>query len=475
MSALATLHAAVAPAQDEPASALQPTRFEEYRNGLVHDWTKTLAALGFCLVPLFIVLDSFTMPEALLKRFAVYRAVGTFFALGQYFVIRHTRPTRFSFLHAYAFTLVEAGMITWMTVDLGGFDSSYYAGLCLVVVAVNVLLPWRALHSAGNGVLVVAIYVLANVLWGGPFRVPSIINNLYFLSATVVIAVAITYVRHRLIEREFYVRSELLQVNGTLARSRQELKTARDALWGEMEVAKRIQTALLPTNRPLGSYCVAATMRPATEVGGDYYEMLDTRAKEQWVAIGDVSGHGVEAGLVMMMTQTSILTMVNDVPGRAPSEVFRAVNGVIRENIARLGTHRFMTLNVIRLHPDRLTVAGKHQDVLIHRQRTGQVDVVTNSGSWVGILDDTRGLVEDMDVPVEEGDTVLLFTDGVTEATDASGTMYGQERLEETFARVAHLPLEEALRALLADVERFQAHQEDDVTLMLLRRMPTAA
>lgn len=243
-----------------------------------------------------------------------------------------------------------------------------------------------------------------------------------------------------------------------------------DALEAEMAVAQRIQTALLPKNGRLGAYQVAAAMQPAAEVGGDYYEILSTRAGEHWVAIGDVSGHGVESGLVMMMAQTSILGQIHEVAGRKPSEVFHAVNGVIHENVQRLGGSRYMTLNLIRLLEDRVVLAGKHQDVLVHRRRTGQVETVANDGSWLGVVPDTRGAVEDSEIALDEGDTVLLFTDGVTEATDARGELFEQERLAQAFARVATLPLEDGLRALLDEVRRFQAGQQDDITLMLLRR-----
>jgi serine phosphatase RsbU (regulator of sigma subunit) len=458
-----------------PIETTQSNRYEEYAAGLVHDWLRTVSALGALLVPTFLVLDYFTMPEELLHRFAVYRIAVTAFAAVEYVLISRTPPSRWSVLHGYAFSLMVGGMIVAMTVDLGGFNSSYYAGLILVLVGVNLLLPWRAIHSAINCVLVLGMYAFANTTWGGAFQTQTLINNLFFLAGVALLAVAITALRHRLFQREFEARAGLLEANQSLDRSRSELKDARDALWCEMEVAKRIQTALLPTNRQLGRYKVAGLMRPADEVGGDYYEMFETRAGEHWVAIGDVSGHGVESGLVMMMTQTSILTLVNDAPGRRPSEVFRTVNSVLRENIVRLQTQRFMTLNVIRLHPDRMTVAGKHQDLLIYRRRGRKVDAVVNRGSWVGILDDTAGMVPDMDVPLDDGDTVLLFTDGVTEATNASGEMYGQDRLEQAFARVASLPLEEALRALLLEVERFRARQDDDVTMMLLRRERAAA
>jgi len=249
---------------------------------------------------------------------------------------------------------------------------------------------------------------------------------------------------------------------------------ARDKLQAEMAVAKRIQTALLPKNGRVGAYEVAAVMQPADEVGGDYYEILSTPAGEHWVAIGDVSGHGVEAGLMMMMAQSSILGQVQEVAGRTPAEVFGAVNGVLYENNNRLGAAHYMTLNVIRLHPDRLVLAGKHQDVLVHRRRTGQIEVVSNDGSWAGLSPDGLGCAEDSDIAIEEGDTVLLFTDGVTEATSVAGELYEQERLTNAFARVAQWPLDRALSALLEEVRRFQHSQQDDITLMLLRREPEA-
>jgi serine phosphatase RsbU (regulator of sigma subunit) len=479
----ATLAKAPSPAQDTPDEAtslgapspgarLQDESFEAYRETLVHHWARTLTLLGLFLIPLFTLLDYFTMPPELLVRFAGYRTFGTAFSLVEYFVLRRTRPSKYSVLHGYAFTLMVGGMIVRMTADLGGFDSSYYAGLTLVIVAVNLVLPWRAIHTAINGWLVVAMYLALNLSVGDPFHTPLLINNLYFLSSTVVIAVAISYLKHSLIEREFRLRAELLELNDTLDRSREELKTARDALWGEMEVAKRIQTALLPASRRLGAYEVAAVMHPADEVGGDYYELFESRVGEQWVAIGDVSGHGVESGLVMMMTQTSLLSMVNEVPGRLPSEVFCGVNGVFCENVARLQASRFMTLNIVRMHEDRLVLAGKHQDILVHRRRSGRVEVVSNEGSWLGVLRDLAGRIGDLTLPIEPGDTVLFFTDGVTEATGADGEMFGQQRLEQLFAQLATLPLPELLARIEAAIRAFQPKPQDDVTLMLLRRDP---
>jgi serine phosphatase RsbU (regulator of sigma subunit) len=447
--------------------------FEKHRDGLVHAWSGTVTGLAMVLVPTFLLLDFFTTPDHLLGRFFLYRSVVTAVLLVQFVVLRRTRPSRWSFLHGYAFTLLVGGMIVAMTVELGGFGSSYYGGLNLVIAA-SIFLPWKELHSAVNAGAVLAMYGLANALWGGDFDPRLLLNHFFFLGSLAIIAVATAAVKYHLIVKEFLLRAELVQSNESLEQSRAELKAARDALWGEMEVAKRIQTALLPRNQRLGPWDVAARMLPAAEVGGDYYDIIHGAAGTPWICIGDVSGHGVESGLVMMMTQTSILSLVQENPRREPSDVFTAVNGVLNENISRLATGRYMTLNVIRLGEDGLRLAGKHQDVLVWRRRTGRVETVSNEGCWIGVTGDLRGQIADLAVPMAGGDVALFYTDGATEAMNGTGEMFGEGRLAAAFARVAERPLEQALEALFGEVAAFQAQQDDDITMMIVRRLPAA-
>ena len=143
--------------------------YEGYREGLIHSWSQTLSVLGFSLNALFLLLDVVIVPSDLLGRFAVYRAVVTAALLVQYFVLRRTRPGRWSLLPGYIASVLFAVMISRMTVDLGGFDSPYYAGLNLVIVGVNVLLPWRPFHSLVNGLAVLGTYVFTNAMFGGAF------------------------------------------------------------------------------------------------------------------------------------------------------------------------------------------------------------------------------------------------------------------------------------------------------------------
>lgn len=434
-------------------------QFEDYLNGIIHEWLLTLAALAFTLVPIFFLLDYFTMPHNLIARFGVYRLISTILALTQYFIIRNSKPSLSSYYHGYFVSINVGGAIALMTVDLGGFNSSYYAGLNLVIIGVNLLLPWKAIHSAANSLIIIFMYLFLNIASGQNYDFSILTNNLFFLCATAVIAVSINNVKYKLVKKEF----ELLV----------ELKKARDALWSEMELAKRIQTALLPHKERIKGYEIAASMIPAIEVGGDYYDIIETASGDKWIAMGDVSGHGVDSGLIMMMAQTSIVSVVNNSLHCNPSVVLEAVNSVLRENISRFGSDHYMTMMAIRFNDREMTFAGKHQDMIIYRTALNKTEVIQSTGTWLGIADHIGKYLVDRSVKIDEDDIILLFTDGITEATNADGQMYGQERLEQALNHYADLPVGKLLDKIINEVKEFQEEQLDDMTLVVIKKSST--
>jgi serine phosphatase RsbU (regulator of sigma subunit) len=149
------------------------------------------------------------------------------------------------------------------------------------------------------------------------------------------------------------------------------------------------------------------------------------------------------------------------------------VNSVVKQNISRLDTDRYMSLCVARLDGARITFAGKHQDVLIWRSATRSVETLPTTGTWLGIVDDLAGKLDDHAVEIAEGDAVLLFTDGITEAMNAEGDMFGQDRLTAVLQKHGQLEAEQIVLAVLAEVEAFQADQADDITLLVLKRVQT--
>jgi serine phosphatase RsbU (regulator of sigma subunit) len=430
--------------------------FDQFLNGIIHDWLRTLTLLVITLVPLFFILDIYIVPKDLLKQVALYRFIATIIVFIQYIIILKTSPGNLSFVHGYVVSIVVGGVIVLMTIDLGGFLSSYYAGLNLVIIGVNLLLPWRAIHSAINSIIIISLYISLNLSISEIVPAKYLINNLFFLTATSVISVSINYVKHVLTRKEF----DLLC----------ELKSARDSIWSEMELAKRIQTALLPDREKIHGFDIAAKMIPAKAVGGDYYDIIETKDGNKWITVGDVSGHGVDSGLIMMMAQTCILSKIKNNGSCYPSEILSSTNQILRENISRMGSDHYMTMMAINLVDNEIKVAGKHQDLLIYRSAKNEVETICIPGTWLGITNDVTDFLEDMTIRINNGDAILLFTDGITEATNREGEMFGQERLKKLFCKYANLSAIKMRDKILDKLEFFQHEQSDDITLLIVKK-----
>ncbi len=268
-----------------------------------------------------------------------------------------------------------------------------------------------------------------------------------------------------------------------LATTNTQLTQTRDALWGEMALAKKIQTVLLPEAPRIPGYDISVYMNPMDEVGGDYYDVINIGGYD-WVVIGDVSGHGVPAGLVMMMVQTAInVTLVGN-PEMAPSELLTVINRTIAKNIRQLGGEKYMTITVLAAHKNgAVHYSGLHQDILVYRAKTRKVESIETDGTWIGILDDIDGLLSDDTFFVEEGDAFLLYTDGITEAVQETQTaegertrareMFGDEKLAGCFERLGPLSTDEIRDGLLRELDGYRCL--DDVTLVVIKKGRDAA
>jgi sigma-B regulation protein RsbU (phosphoserine phosphatase) len=114
-------------------------------------------------------------------------------------------------------------------------------------------------------------------------------------------------------------------------------------------------------------------MVPAEEVAGDYFDIQVAPDGRVWFTIGDVSGHGVTSGLVMMTTQTAVATALQRSPGLTPAGLLDAINGPLTTNVARLKEHKFVTLTAFAYEEDGLfRYAGLHQDLLVMLERAGR-------------------------------------------------------------------------------------------------------
>src|SRR6185503_19880318 len=157
----------------------------------------------------------------------------------------------------------------------------------------------------------------------------------------------------------------------------------RQRLEKEMEIAARIQTSILPRDVTVAGLEIAAAMNAATEVGGDYYDVVPVD-DGCWLGIGDVAGHGLGTGLVMLMMQRGIGALARKMSDAAPRDLLLALNTMLVENVrTHLGQHEHATLTLIRYRRDgSRTFAGAHEDMLIRRVATGRCDRVETPGAW---------------------------------------------------------------------------------------------
>lgn len=259
-------------------------------------------------------------------------------------------------------------------------------------------------------------------------------------------------------------------VTRPMMEANQKLQKAMEEIWGEMELAKKIQTVLLPEHPEIKGYDIIASLDPADEVGGDYYDVISVGGYK-WIVIGDVSGHGVPAGLVMMMVQTAIHTVLLDNPGVQPSQLLAVINRTIYQNIQKMHEAKHMTIVVLAggVNGD-FTFAGLHEDILVWRAETETVESIETDGMWIGMEEDIEDLLSTETLSLKPGDCMVLFTDGVTEARGKDGSFFGNQRLVKLIEQFGPYPVDEIHSNVMAVLESYE--KPDDVTLVIIKRNP---
>jgi phosphoserine phosphatase RsbU/P len=251
----------------------------------------------------------------------------------------------------------------------------------------------------------------------------------------------------------------------------------RERAEGELEIAAHIQTAVLPKTLDVPGLEIATLMQPASEVGGDYFDILPL-AQGCWFGIGDVAGHGLPAGLVMLMIQSIVSATVHDKSELGPADAWRALNEILTKNVReRLGQDEHATLSLLRYYDDgRVRFAGAHEDLLVYRAATRSVECVPTPGIWLGILPDVSELtIEESEIVLNPGDVLLLHTDGATQARNEEREQYGIERLCALLERTGALPVLTIRDHIVHEVGEWMAVQDDDFTLVIVRRTGQAS
>jgi PAS domain S-box-containing protein len=268
------------------------------------------------------------------------------------------------------------------------------------------------------------------------------------------------------LEKRVAERTE--QLKSAMAKQQQEAQE-RERIEQELRVARLIQQTFLPKSAPeLGSYQIAAYYRPAREVGGDFYDFLELEDGRLGLVVGDASGKGIPAAMVMANTR-SVLRTVAQGGDIAPGQVLEEANEILYPDIP---PNMFVTCFYGVLDPssNTFTYANAGHD-LPYLHRNGDAEELRARGMPLGLMPGMS--YEEREVVVDAGESVLFYSDGLVEAHDPQGEMFGFPRLRALVAE--HDEEEHSLvDFLLEELYSFVAEgweQEDDITLVTLGKI----
>ena len=243
------------------------------------------------------------------------------------------------------------------------------------------------------------------------------------------------------------------------------------ALQNELDVASKMQQSILPTSFPeTPQYEVYGNMVPARNVGGDFFDLIAMDNGRIGLCVADVSDKGVPAALFMMSSRT--LLKGSAIGMGAPGDVLSEVNTMLTENNE---TMMFVTLVYVLYDPETgsLTYAnGGHCNPLVVHPDGSSEELALTGGVALGVMPGL-GYQEDQST-LSPGDTLILYTDGVSEAMNAEGEEFGVERLQQLFVNQPPSSARMAIETVMQGVSDFAGGtpQSDDVTCLVLRRVP---
>lgn len=256
------------------------------------------------------------------------------------------------------------------------------------------------------------------------------------------------------------------------AASQQAVIETTQRLKQEMAIASSIQLSILPRKPDVPGLEIAGEMHPADEVGGDYYDVIPVEGG-CWLGIGDVAGHGLIAGLVMMQTQSAIGALIAQRPDSTPRDVLAAVNKVYIENVQhRLGQSAHMTLSLLRYFDDgRVIVAGAHEEAVLWRGSAGRAELLPTSGTWLGMVSDIGPTTVESSYALAPGDLLVLYTDGLIQAMNRQGEQFDTARLLQAVESSASMPVEKVRDQILSSLAAWTSERADDITVLVVRHV----
>lgn len=323
-----------------------------------------------------------------------------------------------------------------------------------------------------RGILVGILY-LENNLTPGAFT-PDRLELLNVVSAQAAISIENAQLYQNLETKVKQRTAQLAEANQEITLLNERLEAENLRMSAELDVTRKLQKMVLPKEHELQQIPdleIAGFMEPADEVGGDYYDVLFHEGGVKF-AIGDVTGHGLESGMLMIMAQMAVRTLLES-EENDPIRFLEIINRAIYKNVERMNVDKNMTLAILDYHQGELTISGQHEEAIIVRAG-GEIERIDtlDLGLYVGLEPDIGEFLNHTEIQLNPGDGVVLYTDGITEAEDINGVQYGLDRLCEVISTSWNLSADEMRERIIDDLMGYIGTQKvyDDITVLVIKQ-----
>lgn len=277
---------------------------------------------------------------------------------------------------------------------------------------------------------------------------------------------------------EVKTRDEIYQLAQTFNKMAADLQESTKALiykervGKELELAKQIQQSVLPKTIPqVKGLDISAGVIPAEEIGGDCYDFLLANDNEMLMYLGDVTGHGVPAGIIVTIANALFYSYADR--GLVLDEMLSEVNEVLK---AKTLPNMFVTLVLMKWMIEEKQfsyVSAGHEQIIHYKAASDTVDLLPSGGLALGMVKDISKLLKVRQVQLEKDDVLLIYSDGIPEAWRNDKERYGMDRLKDIMKRYSKFPSALAIKnALMSDVYIYRQgyKQMDDITCMVVKR-----
>ncbi len=249
-----------------------------------------------------------------------------------------------------------------------------------------------------------------------------------------------------------------------------KMTAEKERIGAELDVARHIQASMLPCIFPpfpeRHEFDIYATMTPAKEVGGDFYDFFFVDPNHLALVVADVSGKGVPAALFMMISKTLIKSITQN--GLSPAMVLEKVNNQLCENNE---AEMFVTvwLGILEISTGKMKCVNAGHEFPAIMRKGGAWELYKDKHGFV-VAGMENAKYKEYELEFQPGDKLFVYTDGVAEATNINNVLYGTERMIESLNKAKDKPVKELLESVHGDVDAFagEAEQFDDITMLTL-------